>query len=95
MQSVLITNEGAKYLIDKILYYPKGVRTLDCMINDAMSQALINQDPGTDGISNDFCNWYVWNAEMFPDETALKFPQFIEKDKGLIFQEDSSRIKNN
>jgi hypothetical protein len=93
MQSIIITSEGAQYLLDKMLFHPKGVRTLDCMINEAMTQSLINQEPGTDGISNDFCNWYAWNAEMFPDETAVKFTQFIEKDKGLIFQEDIERKK--
>lgn len=93
MQSIIVTSEGAQYLLDKLLYHPKGVRTLDCMINDAMTESLVNQQPGTDGISNDFCNWYAWNAEMFQDTDAIKFNEFIEKDKGLIFREDAERAK--
>ena len=90
MQSIIVTREGAQFIIDKILFHPKGVSTLDCMINAAMTTALINQEPGTDGISNDFCNWYAWNAEMFPDSTANKIAEYTEKDLGLIFQENTN-----
>ena len=95
MQSIIVTLEGAQYLLNKILFHPNGIRTLDCMINYEMTQALVNQEPDTDGISNDFCNWYAWNAEMFPDDKAAKYYQYIEKDKGLIFQEDINRINKN
>jgi hypothetical protein len=93
MQSIIVTSEGARYLLDKMLFHPKGVSTLDCMINNAMTTSLINQQPGTDGISDDFCNWYAWNAEMFPDTTAMKIVEHAEKDQGLIFQEDFTRKK--
>jgi hypothetical protein len=95
MQSIIVTLEGAQYLLDKLLTHPKGIRTIDCMINYEMTQALVNQEPDTDGISDDFCNWYAWNAEMFPDDKAVKFYQFIDKDKGLIFQEDADRVNKN
>ena len=92
MQSIIVTREGAQFLLDKILYHPEGVRTIDCMINEAMTRALINQPEGTDKISDDFCNWYAWNAEMFPDETAVKIFEHAQKDQGLIFQENVNRI---
>jgi hypothetical protein len=63
------------------------------MINEAMTSSLINQPAGTDKISDDFCNWYAWNAEMFPDATAVKVFEHEQKDQGLIFQEDLNRKK--
>jgi len=87
-QSILVTNEAAQFLIDKLLYHPQGVFTIDCMINEHMLQAIVNQEENTDNISPDFCNWYAWNAEMFPDTTANKVPDFKEKDTGLIFKEN-------
>jgi hypothetical protein len=92
LQSVLVTKEGAEYLMNKVLLHPAGVCTLDCMINELMMAALVNQEEGTDGISNDFCNWYAWNAEMFPDTTAQKVYEHAQKDVGLIFKEDQMRI---
>ena len=93
MQSIIVTSEGAQYLLDKLLYHPNGVRTLDCMINEAMTTSLINQQAGIDNISDDFCNWYAWNAEMFPDDIAIKIFEHAQKDQGLIFQEDYKRKK--
>jgi hypothetical protein len=58
------------------------------MINEHMLQAIVNQEENTDNISPDFCNWYAWNAEMFPDITANKVPDFKDKDTGLIFKEN-------
>jgi hypothetical protein len=92
LQSILITREGAQYLINKALYHPLGVCTLDCMINEMMMAALVNQEEGTDGISDDFCNWYAWNAEMFPDTTANKIVEHAQKDQGLIFKENQTLI---
>jgi len=92
LQSVIVTQEAANFLINKLLYHPMGICTLDCMINEMMMAALINQEEGTDGISNDFCNWYAWNAEMFPDTSANKIPAYKEKDLGLIFKEEPPSI---
>jgi len=87
MHATIVTSEGAQYLLDNMLFNPNGVKTLDCMINEAMTKSLVNQTPDTDSISDDFCNWYAWNAEMFPDNTAAKYPEFAQKDTGLVFLE--------
>jgi len=90
MHAIIVTSEGAQYILDKMLFDSNGVKTLDCMINEAMTKSLVNQEPGTDNISNDFCNWYAWNAEMFPDNTAAKYPDYAQKDTGLVFLEKTT-----
>jgi hypothetical protein len=90
--AVIVTKEGASYILDKVINDSKGLSTLDCMLHNYMTQALINQEEGTDNISNDFCNWYAWNAEMFPDNTVKKYFEHASKDQGLVFQEDQRVI---
>lgn len=79
LHAYIITLEGAIYLYNKIMTDPKGLRTIDCLLNDYMRLALAH--PST------MCNWYAWNAEMFPDPTVQKYPQHAKKDQGLVFQE--------
>jgi GR25 family glycosyltransferase involved in LPS biosynthesis len=78
-QAMIVSLNGATTLYNRFLNEPNGVRTIDCLINTFMTQALVQNKP--------FCNWYVWNAEMYPDETASKHPQHAHKDMGLVFQE--------
>jgi GR25 family glycosyltransferase involved in LPS biosynthesis len=77
----VITLDGAKELYKRFLSEPSGVRTIDCMINYFMGSSLISPS------AKPFINWYVWNASMFPDNTASKHPQHAHKDMGLVFQE--------
>jgi len=75
----MLTLEGVTYIYNKMLTDPNGVRTIDCLLNYYMQ--IATREPST------FCNWYAWNAEMFPDTVAKKYPQHAHKDQGLVFQE--------
>ena len=77
--AMVVSLNGAKTIYERFLTEPNGVRTIDCLINHFMMQALTENKA--------FCNWYAWNAEMYPDETASKHPQHAHKDVGLVFQE--------
>ena len=78
-QAMVVSLDGIKTLYSRILNEPNGIRTLDCLIYEFMVQTFTENKP--------FCNWYAWNAEMFPDETVSKHPQHAHKDTGLVFQE--------
>lgn len=74
LQAYGITYKGAKYLFDMLTNQNDEIYTIDCMIFNRM-------------VSNNFLNWYVWNGEHFPDNTAKKNEEHKHKDMGLVFQE--------
>jgi GR25 family glycosyltransferase involved in LPS biosynthesis len=82
-QSYIVTYEGAKLIYNKIKNDRSGVRTIDCQLNYYMCMWLRDN-------TYDFCNWYAWNGEMFPDETVVKHPDHVQKDLGLVFQDYQS-----
>jgi hypothetical protein len=75
----ILTLEGAKCIYNKMINDKNGVRAIDCLINHYQTQAYCGKDT--------FCQWYVWNGEMFPDNDARKHPEHVKKDVGLVFQE--------
>jgi hypothetical protein len=79
LHAFIITLDGAKYLYNKIINDPDGVWTSDCMIFKYMSNKHSEKD--------EFLTWYIWNSDMFPDNTYSKHPTHGNKDGGLVFQE--------
>lgn len=83
LHAFIITLEGATCLYNKMIHDPNGVCTIDLLIYEYMMMSLVHpNDP-----QHEFCKWYAWNAEMFPDDIAKKHPAHAHKDMGLIFQE--------
>jgi GR25 family glycosyltransferase involved in LPS biosynthesis len=74
----IMSLQGAKCLYYKMIN--DEVWAIDCLINSYMCKALYENDS--------FCQWYSWNAKMFPDNQARKHPDHIYKDIGLVFQEN-------
>ena len=79
--ATILSLKGVTDIYNRVLSEPSGIRTLDCLINHFMYQSLAFPKVMP------FSNWYVWNTEMFPDNTASKDPQHAHKDMGLVFQE--------
>jgi len=79
LHAFIITLKGATYLYNKIINDPNGVWTSDCMIYNYM----IDNYKG----KNEYLTWYVWNSEMFPDNSYSKHPVHGDKEAGLVFQE--------
>jgi len=74
----VITLEGARKCLSATLGDPDGVRTIDCMLIDAMKADLMGVKP---------CpfNWYAWNGTLFADPAA--FTKWEKRNSGLVFQD--------
>lgn len=87
----IITKEGAAQLYEKVIRNPNGLRTIDCLVNTCMSRSLLYPDSEEPSL----CNWYVWNAKMFPDHSCKITPDHVKHvgdgdvDVGLVFQQDN------
>lgn len=76
----IITLEGAKYLYNKVVNDRNSIwQNLDYIIYYYMLKKHKKED--------DYLTWYIWNSEMYPDETFMKDPEHGHKDTGLVFQE--------
>lgn len=75
----MMTLEGARKLYSLLLSDPRGVSTIDCMLIDHMNRAMV-------GYPCPF-QWYVWNAQMFPDDRASLSKDWAKRNHGLIFQD--------
>lgn len=82
--ATIVTREGAMCLYNKFINDENGVRAIDCLINHYMVMSLVHP---TNKL-HEFCEWYAWNAEMYPDTTANKHPDHVNKDVGLVFQDN-------
>jgi GR25 family glycosyltransferase involved in LPS biosynthesis len=85
LNAYVLTLQGAVKLYHMITQYPfPETHAIDMMMVTLMCMLLRKSLilPFT-------FQWYVWNTQMHPDETAMSkiHPHLVEKDKGLIFQE--------
>ena len=80
-----ITLQGATYLhtllSDVCASGTGNIQAIDLIIFDLMAEYIKTMD------DTKFCKWYIWNAAMFPDDTAKKHPTDGYKDNGLVYQE--------
>lgn len=90
LQAYAVTLQGAQKLYKMITQYPYQDRdiAIDLFLvrlqREIVSQRHRSEVP-------DALDWFVWNAEMFPDPDPMWNhridPQHIHKEKGLVFQE--------
>lgn len=87
LNAYILTLDGAKKLYEMITQYPyDDNHAVDMMLVRLMYEQLTNAPQPREMPK---LQWYVWNAEMFPDPIAepLIHPHLVHKDKGLVFQQ--------
>lgn len=75
-----VTAAGARRLLSTVLDSPRGVRTIDCMLIDAMKASVY---------FNTACpfQWYAWNGTLAPDPAATRDAKWAKRNSGLVFQD--------
>lgn len=78
----MITLEGATKLYNMLTRFPRGMRTIDCMLIDLMREHVHrfpNRKPPF--------TWYVWNGLKHPEMHMLQDEHWGKRNHGLVYQD--------
>ncbi len=85
LNAYVVTLDGVKKLYDTITKYPyDDFGVIDMMLVRIQTEIVLNINMPTKLV------WYAWNSHMFPDPDNEKYkhPDALQKDKGLVFQQN-------